>query len=126
MYRFLVDEDSPKGLYKLLVNHGFDAVHVVDAGLSGTKDPQLAQWAKRDNRIIVTRDLGFANLLNYPIGSLPGVILIRVPDNYLASEIIGLFSRFLPFLEKDVRELNLSGALVVLEPSHVRIRTVGS
>lgn len=121
MYRFLIDEDSPKGLVRLLQSHGHDAIHVVTAGLSGYKDPQIAIWAKEQERIIVTRDLGFGNLLTFPLGTLPGVILIRVSEEYIALEIIDLVARFLPMLEQD--ELQLQGALVVLEPNQFRIRT---
>lgn len=120
MYRFLVDEDSPKGLVQLLNSKGYDAIHIVTAGLSGTKDPELALWAKEQNRIIVTRDLGFGNLLTYPLGSLPGVILIRVPEEFLAREIITLATRLLPILKKG--DVHLTGALVVVEPNQIRIR----
>lgn len=121
MYRFLIDEDSPKGLARLLQSHGHDAIHVVDAGLSGYKDPQIAVWAKEQGRIIITRDLGFGNLLKFPLGTLPGVVLLRVSEECLASEIIDLVARFLPIIEQD--ELQLQGALVVLEPSQFRVRT---
>ena len=122
MYRFLIDEDSPKGLERLLQSKGYDAVHVVTAGLAGTQDPQLAVWAKQQGRILVTRDLGFGNLLKFPLGTLPGVIMIRVPEEYVASEVIALMARFLPIIEND--ETLLNGALIVLEPDQLRIRTL--
>jgi hypothetical protein len=42
MSRFLVDEDSPKGLAWVLSEVGFDAVHVVTADLSGMSNKILA------------------------------------------------------------------------------------
>jgi predicted nuclease of predicted toxin-antitoxin system len=122
VYRFLIDEDSPKGLVRLLTDCGYDAIHVVTAGLSGTKDPQLAVWAKEQDRIIISRDLGFANLTTYPVGTHPGMMVIRAPYESTALQIIAVVERFLPIIRED--RLSLRGALVIIEPEKYRIRTL--
>ena len=43
--------------------HGFDAVHVNDAGLRGASDPEVLTYAMVENRIVVTSNAdGFRRL----------------------------------------------------------------
>ena len=77
--RFLVDEDCPLSLETLLKDKGHDAIHVKTSGLSGTKDPEIFIFAQKEQRIIVSRDLGWSNIKNYPPNTHCGLIILRFP-----------------------------------------------
>lgn len=53
--RFLIDENlSPMLASHLSGTHGFDAVHVNDAGLGGASDSEVLANATAEDRVIVT------------------------------------------------------------------------
>jgi len=43
--RFLVDEDLPRSLVQVFEKHEHEALHVVDAGIRGAVDEQVARYA---------------------------------------------------------------------------------
>ncbi len=119
MLRFLIDEDCPKSLETLLTEHGHDAIHVWNAQLSGTKDPELFLWAQQHQRIIVSRDLGWANILTYPVGSHHGLLILRAPFDYTATQIRDMVARFLTTVDLT----QIPGHLTIIDPNKVRIKT---
>lgn len=114
--RFLVDENLPRSLTQLLRDLGHEAIHVVEAGLRGAPDEALGRLAAEQNRVLVTRDLGF------PLPKLrpppPGVILVRVPDAFTAFLITRLFHDFL----QAAKLPELEGHITVVSPGRVRSR----
>lgn len=54
--RLLVDEQLPPALTVWLVKQGQDAKHVVDLGLLGATDRQIAERAAADGAVMVTKD----------------------------------------------------------------------
>lgn len=68
--------------------------------------------------MIVTRDVGFGNLLDYPINTHHGIIVLRLPDTYAAKEINEVLEEFI----SDVSIVEIEKALVVIDPSRYRIR----
>ncbi|RLI84432.1 MAG: hypothetical protein DRO98_08565 [Archaeoglobales archaeon] len=76
MLKFLVDECTGKRLANLLVNAGYDAVYVGDWKLSAS-DEEVLRKAERENRILVTDDKDFGELI-FRLGKpSSGVILMR-------------------------------------------------
>jgi hypothetical protein len=61
--RLLLDENVHVRVAGALATLGVDAVHAIDAGLQGSSDVTLFEWAAREDRVIVTRDYAdFAHL----------------------------------------------------------------
>jgi predicted nuclease of predicted toxin-antitoxin system len=55
--RLLVDEDTQaKRLVKLLREAGHDVLTVEEAGLGAHPDMQVLEYARRENRIVLTRN----------------------------------------------------------------------
>ncbi len=118
MLRFLIDEDCPLRLEALLAAKGYDAIHVKTAGLAGTKDAALFVWAQTEKRIIISRDMGWANIITYPLGTHVGLIVLRLPYESIASEIATAVENF--FNAIDVSQL--PGGLVIVEKNRFRLR----
>ena len=117
MIRFLIDEDLPRSTAKLLREAGFESFDVRDIGLKGAKDDVIYHRAQEENCIIITGDLGFANTLHYPLGSHPGILITRFPNEMSPDKL----NRILIDAIKSIQE-DLPGNLTIIEPDKVRIR----
>ena len=77
---FLVDEDLPRSLARSLSAAGMQSIHVIEAGLRGRSDSDVLAEANRNRRTLLTADLDFSNLLQYPLGSHAGIVIARFPN----------------------------------------------
>lgn len=116
--KFLLDENIPISTLELFRNKGHDVIHIKIQGLAGLPDDNVMEIANREGRMIVTRDVGFGNLLDYPINTHHGIIVLRLPDTYTAKEINEVLEEFI----SDVSIVEIEKALVVIDPSRYRIR----
>lgn len=66
--KFLVDAQLPPALAHWLREQGHDAEHVMDIGLLGATDHEVAESASATSAILVTKDADFSAL--------------RLPDRY--------------------------------------------
>ena len=64
--RFKLDENLPGALAKIFVEAGHDASTVVDQGIGGAADPDIASVCQSEGRAIVTMDMDFADIRLYP------------------------------------------------------------
>lgn len=78
--KFKLDENMPADLAALLHAEGHDAVDVADEGLSGADDPPVLAAAAKEGRILLTFDLDFADIRQYPPGSHAGIVVFRLRD----------------------------------------------
>ncbi|MFB3786848.1 MAG: DUF5615 family PIN-like protein [bacterium] len=77
--RFLIDENLPVGLVKIAEQHHFKAAWVRDL-FPGAKDHVILKRLNETKEILVTRDIGFANMIFKQMNlveCLSGVVLIR-------------------------------------------------
>jgi predicted nuclease of predicted toxin-antitoxin system len=114
---FLVDEDVPRSTARVLRDAGFDAVDVRDVGLRGKSDQLVFDYAQRENRLLVTCDLGFSNIVKFPPSQSVGLLVVRIPD----SEPIEAFNREVLKAVKEVGE-DLRQRLAIVEIGKVRLR----
>jgi predicted nuclease of predicted toxin-antitoxin system len=86
----------------------------------GTADDSvIARRARQNGLCLVTRDKGFGDIRNYPPGDYGGIIVLDLPDDFTANEIIRVLEVFLSHQEWLGR---LPGRLAIIEPSRVRFR----
>ncbi len=118
MLDFLVDENLPLSAAATLRELGHQARHVREIGLRGARDEFLFARAQEESWIIVTRDLGFGNLLEYPVGTHAGIVVLRMPPTFTTRQINHLLSAFISDVEPEM----LKRSLAVVEPGRYRIR----
>lgn|SRR3989338_655946 len=120
MLRFVIDEDQPRSLGRLLSEQGHSVKDIRDHGLRGSDDENIYQFAQQNKSVLVTSDFGFSNILHYPPGYHQGIVIVHFPNEMTTDsvnqEVIKQLREFEN--EKDVR-----GRLIILEPGKVRIRT---
>ena len=76
--QFKTDENLPAEVAELLREHGFDCVGAVAQGLAGEPDDRISDLCREEGRILVTLDLGFANIRAYPPAHYPGFVVFRL------------------------------------------------
>lgn len=115
--RFVTDEDVPPSIARVLRDAGFDTLDVRDVGLRGQSDSVIFDYAQRENRLLITCDMGFANILNFPPSENHGILIVRVPD----SEPVDVFNREVLHAVQEVGD-NLARRLAIVEIGKVRLR----
>jgi len=76
--KFKLDENLPVDAVKIFQEAGYNAVSILDQSLQGCSDKTLISVCKNENRILVTLDIDFANLLTYPPQEYAGIIMLRL------------------------------------------------
>ncbi len=115
--RFKVDENLHPDAADLLRAAGHDAMTVFDQGLRGHPDEDIATVCQREQRAIVTLDLDFSNIRQYPPEDYPGIIVLRLENKGRPSVVIAL-TQIVPLLATEP----LAGHLWIVEEQRVRIR----
>lgn len=114
--KLLLDANLPRSAKSVLEGQGFDVVDVRDILPPATPDPIVYDRAKREGRLLITRDHDFLNILLYPPSRTPGIVVLKV-RRLTAKAINALLLDFF----KKVPESRFRNALVVLEPHRYRI-----
>jgi predicted nuclease of predicted toxin-antitoxin system len=116
--RFLIDNNLSPLLAEILKTAGHDAVHLRDLGMKGSPDPVVLEFARSDNRILISADTDFGGLLARERASSPSFLLIRRLAGRRAAEQAALILANLDPVADDLA----SGAVVVLGDEWIRIR----
>jgi predicted nuclease of predicted toxin-antitoxin system len=114
--RFLLDENVEGILLEHLRNRGFDVVSVREAGLRGAPDSRVFSHAQVIDAVIVTADVGFANLLRFPLGGHSGIVVLRLRRLRLDE----IRDRVLDALAREVPDAK--GYLAIVNETTTRIR----
>jgi predicted nuclease of predicted toxin-antitoxin system len=114
---FKVDENVHPDATALLRDHGHDALTVGQQQLQGQKDDVIARVCQTEGRAILTLDLDFANIRDYPPQEYAGIVVLRLHDQSRRS-ILRVISRLIPHFA----EHPLTGRLWVVDESGLRIR----
>ena len=115
--RFKLDENLPVELADLLRRAGHDAATVLDQGLGGARDPELASVCSQEDRILVTFDTDFADIRTYPPGESSGIIVLRL-ESQSRRHVLGTGMRLLTALSNSLAR----GELWIVEESRIRVR----
>ncbi len=117
--KFLADMGISPGAVKFLKERGFDAIHLHEQNLDRLEDPDILEKARDENRVLLTHDLDFGELLAASQKRLPSVIIFRLRNmrpemvNYYLEQIVA----------KYLDELK-TGAIISVTESHFRIRSL--
>ncbi len=118
--RFLVDNALSFRVAELLRAAGHDANHVREIALGAAADALIFERARAEDRVIISADTDFGTLLAGLESSKPSFILLRWAGLRVAEEQTRVVLANLPA----VIDLLESGAVVVIEPHRIRVRTL--
>ena len=66
----------------LLASHGWEVCHWATVGSGSAPDTELLAWPRENNRIIITQDLDFSQLLYATRDSGPSVVILRMDNEF--------------------------------------------
>lgn len=116
--KFLTDQDVYGATARFLKSLGHDVVSVAEIGLAEAADESLLEVAQTQERIFVTRDRDYGNLVFVKdLGT--GVIYLRILPSTQTS-----VHRELEQILKTYSSQELSKAFVVIEPHGHRFRKI--
>jgi len=118
--RFLLDQNLRTQTKEFLRQLGHDVVDTRDLGLARATDREIMDAAVLQDRIVITYDSDFGDIREFPPGSYPGVIRLRIypqTDEMLHPRLAELL--------RSVDAKRLRGALMILDNAKVRIRKQG-
>ncbi len=117
--KFIVDNALSPIIAKGLKKAGFDAVHVRDINMRSSADTIIFEYARQNDRIIVSADTDFGTLLALWKYSKPSVILFRTSDKRPQSQLALLLTHI-----AEIKDALVAGCIAVFEDSRIRIRTL--
>ena len=117
MIKFMADENIPPALIDFLKTKGFDVKATQGSTAPGCPDSVVMGLAQQEERVLLTFDKHFANILLYPPHTHSGIIRIRLHPPLL-KEIFQALDNFF----KNFDLAKMKGTLVILERDGFRVR----
>ncbi len=114
--KFKIDENLPVEISGLLRSQEHDSTSVFEEQLHGSPDSILTGVCIRENRILITLDLDFADILSYPPEKMPGIVVLRIIRQD-KNHILETVQRIIDLLNKET----LEHRLWIVEESRIRI-----
>ena len=118
---FFLDANLPRTAKDVFKKFNLGVVHASDVDLAEAPDRIIFDFAVKHKQILVTKDLDFANTQLYPLGTHCGIIVLRLPSYFTATQIKNALMNFL----KEINLKDIAGAITILETGKYRIRTPG-
>jgi len=115
--KLLLDQGLPRTAAELLRTAGVDALHVGEIGYATAGDATILQIAQDEQRVVVTLDADFHQLLALSGATAPSVIRIRI-EGLRPAAIVSLLQAVLTQCQSDLAH----GAVVTVQEQRLRIR----
>ncbi len=112
-----IDENLPVEVVQLLKDAGHNAVTVAVQNLTGTSDKNLAEVCRKEKRVLITLDTGFADVRKYPPDRFFGIIVMRMKQQD-KQHVLGIFKEVINLFRKETLEQRLW----IVEEDRVRVR----
>jgi len=108
MPKFVIDEDMPRSMEKVLKEQGYDVKDIRDYGLRGVPDEKIYEFAQKGKAVILTGDRDFGNILRFPLGDHFGIVVAHFPNEMATMDI----NRYLIEIFKELSEDDFKGNVI--------------
>jgi predicted nuclease of predicted toxin-antitoxin system len=115
--RFKIDENISDQVKDYLIKAGHDTHTTRDESLNGKPDEQIAAAAKREQRILLTLDSDFSNILRYPPQDYFGIMVLKLARQDNSSVLRALLKPV-----EMLKQFEIQGRLWVVTENDIRIR----
>jgi predicted nuclease of predicted toxin-antitoxin system len=92
--RFFLDANMPRSAVSALTKLGHQVEFARDIGMASSPDEAIAAHARETQAALVTRDTDFADVRRYPPEEHAGIVVLRLADDAVASEVASVLERF--------------------------------
>jgi len=117
--RILLDQRLPRSAVKILTIKGWDVLHTGDIGLGNASDLEIINYAREDNRIVITLDADFHVILAVENAQKPSVIRIR-QEGLKGNALAELIEKIWPRIDSQLDR----GALITVTEKSIRVRMI--
>ena len=114
---FLADMGISPSIINQLVTDGHNAIHIASEGMARASDHLILEKARKENRILLTHDLDFTDIMAASKDSLPSIILFRL-NNMRPENVYYFLSKIIISHE----ELLKQGIIVSVNEARIRVR----
>jgi predicted nuclease of predicted toxin-antitoxin system len=115
--RFLADMGVSMTVINTLRRAGYEAVHLSELGLQRLPDASIMLKALQEQRVVLTFDLDFTDLLAASGDALPSVVIFRLKNTSPAFVSIRLMT-----VLSECGDSLRTGAIAIVEDSRIRLR----
>ncbi len=115
--KFLADENLEKPIVDWLREKGYDVLYITEKTPS-IKDEKIIQLALKENRILITNDKDFGELVFHYGQITSGIILIRSKDKSSQKKL-----ELVKQLLKEIKN-KISGNFIVVNENGIRIKKI--
>ncbi len=115
--KFLADMGVSPLTVQALRQQGYNAVHLNEQGLDRLADSEILEKARQEDRIVLTFDLDFGDLLAVSADVAPSVVIFR-----LKNTVPAFVSARLLLVISECGEDLANGAIVTVENNRYRVR----
>lgn len=117
MTSLVLDQGLPRRTATLLVQAGYDCVHVGDLGMAAATDEEIIEAARSRGAAVVTLDSDFAAIAAKTIAREPSIIHLRLTHLHVQAAT-DLLLRVLPQVADDLA----AGSVIAVTARGVRVR----
>ena len=117
---FKLDENADPRWRQPLEKTGHVVSTVAEESLQGAEDAVVAQTCRRSGFCLVTADLDFSQILEYPPEEYAGLIVLRHPHPTLSG-----MCRLIEHVASALRHDSPVGRLWIVEPGRIRVHLAG-
>jgi len=114
--RFKLDEHLDVRLVPLLAEGGHDVKTVQEQGISGCGDQPLYDQCVREQRTLITLDLGFSDPFRFPPKPTAGIVVVR-----RLRPVLRLVRATLSKALEQIKSGAVHGKLWIVEPGRIRV-----
>jgi len=114
--KFKLDENLGPSIQKLFLEKGLDCRQIREENLGGAADERVLEAAISEDRILVTMDHDFSNVLLYPPTRTSGIALLNPPGKASRDILRLLVEALLVALDQKA----IRGKLWIVELSRIR------
>jgi predicted nuclease of predicted toxin-antitoxin system len=102
----------------ILSQLGLTPFDIRDHGLRGANDDEIYAFAQKNKAILLSADLGFSNILRFPLGKHYGIVILRFPNELPTIKINKMIYELLLKLSLP----DYLGNLIILSPGKLRLK----
>jgi len=117
--RLLLDQGLPRSSAEILRNKGWDIQHTGEIGMSRATDRQILEYARDEQRIVITLDSDFHAILAVENLNSPSVVRIR-QEGLRGLELAELVEKIWSKIGKQLE----NGAMATITEKAIRIRKI--